>query len=320
MATGTAPDSSLQEVLDKGPVARMQTRMLNHKQKRFGSSAELTSEEKMRGMEIIGLPSEEQLDAILEWASELNEEQDRMIKGEIVRSTRNQAELTAQLAASEEARAESDEENQKLKLEAREDPLTGALTRRTLEKELRAKINNIDGSREEGRRSSEHNNLSILFIDVDHFKQINDTLNHKIGDAALQEFVKLLQSQLRTDDLLCRFGGEEFMVILDETSEEDAARKAEELRKVVEEQFRTLILGHCPHKIDKVGALDGTMSIGVASYSTKSPTDLSADELITRADEAMYHSKNTGRNKVTIYDPKTISPKDTKMAEEDIKS
>lgn len=248
-------------------------------------------------------------------------EETKNLEEKIERLERENKELRTKLAEREAALEKSDLEVVELKSLVRVDPVTRALTRRALEKELQVRIKKIDGSRERGRRSSESHHFSILFVDIDHFKQINDTLGHDIGDATLKEFIELLKANLRDSDLIGKYGGEEFIVILEGASEEDAAKKAEALRQTVQDQLKTLILGHCPDEKDKVEALrGGTMSVGVASYSTDSPTDLSMEELMKRADQAMYHSKNNGRNRVTVYDPDTIDPKDEEMAEKDTES
>lgn len=126
-------------------------------------------------------------------------------------------------------------------------------------------------------------NLSILMIDIDHFKRINDTYGHAVGDEVLKKVSSELQSHLRRIDLIARWGGEEFIVLLPETKLDEAVIVAEKLREKVE----ALIF-----KNDEVI----TISIG-ASMITKSET---IESLIKRADEALYHAKKQGRNRVCV--------------------
>jgi len=123
--------------------------------------------------------------------------------------------------------------------------------------------------------------LSLIMIDLDHFKEFNDTYGHLEGDSLLRKIAQILKSSLRETDLVARYGGEEFAVILPETDKEGASIAAERVRKTVSEQT-----------FGEVGA-KMTISLGVASY----PDDacLRAD-LIRQADEALYRAKREGRN------------------------
>lgn len=134
-------------------------------------------------------------------------------------------------------------------------------------------------------------NLSILMTDIDHFKKFNDTYGHQIGDEVLKTVAGIIKSRTRKSDICARYGGEEFAVILPETNEEGAYKVAEYIRKEIE----TTIL-----KVDNK-ELKITISIGVSSYSGDSALEVSKEELIRRADKALYKSKETGRNKVTKY-------------------
>ncbi len=127
--------------------------------------------------------------------------------------------------------------------------------------------------------------LSLLMIDLDHFKKINDQYGHLFGDSILKNFANLLSESLRSYDIAARFGGEEFVVILPNTSPENALLVAEKLRKKTE-------ISPCSKDIN----IKLTVSIGVASLS-KDPATL--QELIQRADTSMYESKHAGRNKVS---------------------
>jgi diguanylate cyclase (GGDEF)-like protein/putative nucleotidyltransferase with HDIG domain len=125
---------------------------------------------------------------------------------------------------------------------------------------------------------------AVLFLDLDHFKALNDTFGHPAGDAALREFSALVRPLLRASDTLGRWGGEEFMALLPETDGEQAASLAERIRTTV-----------ACHAFWATGGGHVTCSLGVASY----PADASdRDGLIARADHAMYAAKQLGRNQV----------------------
>ena len=130
--------------------------------------------------------------------------------------------------------------------------------------------------------------LSLMMTDIDHFKGFNDTYGHQQGDIVLRELADVLKKTVRTGfDIPCRFGGEEFAVIMPETTLENALRLAERFRKSCEDH---LISGQ-----DK--ALKVTVSAGVATIG---PSDnISAADLIKRADLLLYKSKNEGRNRVS---------------------
>ncbi len=138
---------------------------------------------------------------------------------------------------------------------------------------------------EEMRRSTRyHRVLSVLMLDVDSFKTFNDTYGHPQGDQLLRSIASILRHNVRTVDHVGRYGGEEFMVILPETSKDDACRLAERIRGAVEEQAFLIVDGRTIRR---------TVSVGVASY----PEDgLNPTELVQRADEALYRAKRSGKN------------------------
>ena len=126
-----------------------------------------------------------------------------------------------------------------------------------------------------------------MMIDIDHFKKINDSFGHPIGDEVLREFAVRLASNVRAIDLPCRYGGEEFTVIMPDTKLEDAQRIAERIRlHVAGSPFR---VAHGEEQ------LTVTISIGVASTCGEGD---SPEALLKRADEAVYEAKAAGRNKV----------------------
>jgi diguanylate cyclase (GGDEF)-like protein len=128
--------------------------------------------------------------------------------------------------------------------------------------------------------------LAALMIDIDHFKQINDRYGHAVGDEALEKLAECLQNNLRAADILGRYGGEEFVVLMPETDLETARQSAERL--VAHIRALTIETEHAP--------IPFTASIGVAVFDHA--RDTAINELIQRADQAMYAAKQAGRNQV----------------------
>lgn len=134
---------------------------------------------------------------------------------------------------------------------------------------------------------------SVLMTDLDHFKKVNDTFGHPVGDKALRQFAECARASLRKDDVLGRYGGEEFVVLLPATSAKDAAAVADRLRLTVANLPLETAQG--PHQL--------TVSVGVASTELHG---LDVAGLIAAADDALYDSKHNGRNRVSIASaPKT---------------
>ncbi len=130
--------------------------------------------------------------------------------------------------------------------------------------------------------------FSLLMIDIDHFKRVNDTYGHDVGDKVLVETARTIRENVRRIDIVSRYGGEEFTVILLRTVKEDCIRAAERLRSVVEK---------------KVIQTDGskmsiTISIGCTTFSGYE--DVKPEDLLKRSDEALYKAKNAGRNRVVF--------------------
>ncbi len=161
------------------------------------------------------------------------------------------------------------------------DPLTGVANRRYLFQHLEAEIN---------RANRFGTQLSMLMIDIDHFKKLNDTSGHSAGDAVLREVCQLMKGMVRRVDTLARYGGEEFVVVLPQVTHAEAIEVAEKLRRAVE-------TAPIPYR---EGQPDGkvTVSIGVANLPIDA-TDLKP--LVDCADSALYASKRGGRNRVTGY-------------------
>ncbi|MDQ1346652.1 MAG: hypothetical protein QG573_21, partial [Acidobacteriota bacterium] len=159
---------------------------------------------------------------------------------------------------------------------AKVDPLTGAASRRVLEQRL---AETFFRSREEG------SSIAVVICDLDHFKRINDTYGHPTGDLALKAVAQLLLAPARGDDLCARFGGEEFVLLFEETTGETALEIAERLRKRVE----ALVL-----KSPAGEPIALTMSVGIAAAPELAVK--SADDLLHLADQALYTAKHLGRN------------------------
>jgi two-component system cell cycle response regulator len=129
--------------------------------------------------------------------------------------------------------------------------------------------------------------LAFLIMDIDHFKSVNDSHGHDIGDEVLREFANRISANIRGIDLACRYGGEEFVVVMPDTDVDFAYTIAERLRHSVETT---------PFEISRApGALNLTISIGIAASQG---ADDNADKLLHRADQALYRAKREGRNRV----------------------
>jgi diguanylate cyclase (GGDEF)-like protein len=165
-------------------------------------------------------------------------------------------------------------------LEKIQDPLTALYNRRYMESML---------SHELQRANHAGYPVSLIMLDIDHFKQLNDTYGHLAGDAVLRRLADLMKSQIRRADIACRYGGEEFVIILPETKLEVAAERAETLRK---DYAELIVEHHGQHMRSKLSA-------GVAAYPL---TAEAPQELIRVADTALYAAKARGRNCVVVAD------------------
>jgi diguanylate cyclase (GGDEF)-like protein len=128
----------------------------------------------------------------------------------------------------------------------------------------------------------------VIMLDIDHFKQFNDTFGHDAGDAVLKLVAAALVTEIRAEDIACRYGGEEFLLVLPDASVEDARRRAEYIRRQVAE-VEPVYRGRA---LDRVN-----LSLGVATYPVHGA---SWEELIHAADAALYRAKREGRNRVAI--------------------
>jgi len=161
------------------------------------------------------------------------------------------------------------------------DPLTGVFNRRYLHSRL---------DEECSRALRLGQPLSILLLDIDHFKEINDTYGHQAGDQVLIAFAERVKGQLRKPDIVARFGGEEFMVIATHTARSGAVDLAERLRLDI--QMARFSLDRAPGARHEISL---TCSIGIASFGDGNDQ---ADRLVCSADKSMYRAKHEGRNRV----------------------
>ena len=172
------------------------------------------------------------------------------------------------------------------RLSAMTDPLTGLCNRAQLDAGTTQFMENAE---------ARGGDLAVLFVDLDHFKQVNDRFGHDVGDACLQAMADILRHEVRGSDLVARYGGEEFVLVLEGADADSALRVAEALRSAVETKGRQI--GSC--------AVGLTVSIGVTMLRVGD--DVAS--LFKRADEALYRAKHKGRNRIVV----DTSPQDLSL-------
>ncbi|HET6930240.1 MAG TPA: diguanylate cyclase [Candidatus Acidoferrum sp.] len=159
------------------------------------------------------------------------------------------------------------------------DPLTGLFNRRFMQESLNKEL-------QRARRKDRL--LSLIFLDLDHFKRFNDVFGHDAGDSVLQSMADIFRMHFRAEDIICRYGGEEFAIILPESSVHDALKRADALRLATKD----LKLVHRGVLLDPV-----TLSIGIAGFPENGEN---AQDLLDAADKSLYQSKANGRDRVTL--------------------
>jgi len=164
---------------------------------------------------------------------------------------------------------------QELEHQATRDHLTGAYNRRAFDAALRQSVQ---------RAEQEEQAFALLLFDIDHFKSVNDRHGHDMGDEILRRLAQRIRESLRSTDLLARWGGEEFTILLPDTRLQGAATFAERLRRQIADS--------------RIRGLSVTVSIGITAFR---PGD-DAQQLLARADDALYRAKKAGRNSVVIHD------------------
>ncbi|MCQ2088748.1 MAG: diguanylate cyclase [Fibrobacter sp.] len=186
---------------------------------------------------------------------------------------------------------ELEEANKKLDLISRTDELTGLPNRRDMNETIANEI---------GRCQRTQKPFCFIFIDIDHFKAINDTYGHACGDVVLKSVSQTIRGLLRKYDVFARYGGEEFLTLLPETDLEGAT--------IVAERFRRKIEMMTVHYADY--AINVTITLGVARFDHR----LGADRSIQLADKALYQGKENGRNQVVVWKPEWVTEADYEAA------
>jgi diguanylate cyclase (GGDEF)-like protein len=194
--------------------------------------------------------------------------------------------LMAANEALQERLDEIDQLQQKLGELVNLDPLTGLYNRRYLNTTL---------DRELARCARENQPMSMMMIDIDHFKRVNDTHGHQAGDEVLAQLGALLCENARTEDIACRYGGEEFLLLLPKMPLPVALKRAEELRTA----FAKMAIQAGDRMIKC------TLSIGISGYPVHG---ISPDILVRRADIALYSAKAQGRDQVVMFSEDAMSP------------
>ena len=163
------------------------------------------------------------------------------------------------------------------------DALTGLNNRRQFETRLKQEVSN-----------SKRNNtpMCCMMLDVDYFKKVNDTYGHAAGDCVLKAVSEIIKTEIREYDIACRYGGEEFFIILPQTNIKEASLVAQRLRKVIEEAK----INVDEAGLENVKYLKVTISVGVCEYENT----MSANDIAQKADKALYEAKETGRNRVIV--------------------
>jgi len=172
--------------------------------------------------------------------------------------------------------------NQDLNVKVNHDALTGIYNRRYMEEKMNSVMNTIS-------RTANGGYLSVMMMDVDNFKKYNDTYGHAMGDVCLKAIAEALAASVtRTDDFVARYGGEEFTAVLPNTDEAGA-------RKIAYAILENVRAKNIPHEKNEAGIV--TISIGLTTGHVKFPQK--SDDYIKRADEALYTSKQNGRDRYT---------------------
>jgi diguanylate cyclase (GGDEF)-like protein/PAS domain S-box-containing protein len=173
---------------------------------------------------------------------------------------------------------------EKLREQATRDPLTGLFNRRHLEDSL---------SRELHRARRGNSPLCIAMLDLDHFKNFNDAFGHQAGDLLLRELGQVLREKLRKSDIACRYGGEEFVIVMPDSSIADTRQRVEEIRVLVKKL-----------EIRYGEQLLGTITISAGIAATREPGGMTLREFLNAADMALYAAKQAGRDRVVVYQEK----------------
>lgn len=210
----------------------------------------------------------------------------RTIQASALRSHEELINTRKQADAAEERIRKLEKELEEVSELVREDQLTGALNRRGLDETMERELKRSDRS---------HSPVSVALLDIDNFKQLNDSLGHQAGDQALMHLIKVIKETLRPADSVGRYGGEEFLIVLPDTGLNDAYETIQRLQRELTKKFFL-------HNNERLLI---TFSAGVALREDGEDQE----DLIGRADKAMYQAKKTGKNRVVIAPaPNTYQP------------
>ncbi|HMT79558.1 MAG TPA: diguanylate cyclase [Azonexus sp.] len=196
---------------------------------------------------------------------------------------RSNEQLRNAIAEIGQSRARIKAQNEKLQHLASRDPLTGCFNRRAFFEQVSPKFSSA---------LRNNGNLCCIMTDIDHFKNFNDLYGHAVGDQVIRTVATNIERQLRQEDLLCRYGGEEFCIILFDVTTDTAFAIAERIRYSLESHGNSAVRSAEVHQI--------TSSFGIASIADGAGT---VEHLIEQADSALYASKANGRNRTTIWEP-----------------
>jgi diguanylate cyclase (GGDEF)-like protein len=180
-----------------------------------------------------------------------------------------------------------------LQEQARTDPLTGLFNRRQLWESLQ---------REWIRARRRKSPLAVVMIDLDHFKAVNDTYGHDAGDQVLVDVAVLLKAHVRASDMACRFGGEEFALVLPDAALDAVRRRVDGIREAIGRLEPT-------HREQPLGRI--TASIGIALFPEHA---VDPESLLRASDQALYEAKSTGRDRVVISSVLPSRPKVTRLS------
>jgi diguanylate cyclase (GGDEF)-like protein/PAS domain S-box-containing protein len=198
-------------------------------------------------------------------------------------------ELQSMLTNLEKSRDEIRRQNQELQVLATQDPLTRCLNRRAFYERFEVEFN---------RAQRYGHNFSCVMVDIDHFKSINDKYGHPVGDKVLQKVSSILRSCMRDSDVVCRYGGEEFCIILPQTDTQGGLVNAERIRRAIAAK--------------SFSGIRVTVSLGVSSFDSMpaNPSDL-----LSQSDKALYAAKRKNRNRVVCYSEEIAGLSDKDFAE-----
>ncbi len=200
---------------------------------------------------------------------------------------RKNHQLEETLRLLKESRDEIERQNRELKVMADQDPLTRCLNRRAFFRRL---------ERQFIKASAGGHDLACIMADIDHFKSFNDQYGHAVGDKVLEKVAEVLRGSLNANEFICRYGGEEFCIIIPGVDEGQSIDRAQMMRRAIEEAAGSTI------RITSGKPITASFGVSCVSMGARESADL-----LNQADKALYASKDAGRNRVTLWDPVSAS-------------